>query len=242
MQRGQLELTLQAVFGAAVVVEVLFDGTDAEMNGVVLPGERAIEAWMRLRRIVEVIGAWPVVIGPRVALNDQAQNLGARTRSIREILDAAGDVDPDPREWRERSPAVRGSWPDVADEDAGFCIPCDPLSLDPHPEVIIALVRTEVAWTLPAHLNLTGAGGLSPEQHCAAWKQWGDQFGAEPVGIGGGMVEFLVTRPPATVEMALDLADAMHAYCPAPVDQGTGTLAPLAAQLLGARTWTVWWD
>jgi len=263
MEIGQLQMTLEAVFGGDVTVEVLFDGTPAEMPGVVLPGERAIEAWMRLRRVVEVIGAWPIVLGPRSAVERHAEALTHRRRSVAEVLAAAADVDPDPRAWfadivaAERTWHVNngysaddaqgfpevGPWPEEPDENDGFSIPFDIVSMDPHREVVIALVPTEVPWTIPAHLGM-GGWNACPEaaKHCALWKRWNEEYGAEPVGVSGDVVEFLVERPPTTRDAALELAWQQHGYCQDIVDQGTQTIAGLAGALLEGRVWFFWWD
>lgn len=263
MDLDRLRLTLHSVFGDVVTVEMLFDGTAHEMPGIALPGERAVEAWMRLRRVVEILGAYPLILGTRADVERHADALRYRKDTPQQVIAASADVDPNPKAWfaelvmHERQwhadnghdpdeargfPEV-GDWPEEPEESDGFSIPFDINTMDPHPEVLIALVPTELPWTVPAYLALGGWNDCPPAaKHCAMWKLWGETYGAWPVGASNDVVEFLVERPPETREAALELAWGQYGYCHDIVDQGTGTLAKLASALLDGQTWFFWWD
>jgi hypothetical protein len=55
-------------------------------------------------------------------------------------------------------------------------------------------------------------------------------------------VDLRVARRPDTREQALELAREHYAYCNDIVDQGEGTLSPLAACLIADERWNFWWD
>jgi hypothetical protein len=55
-------------------------------------------------------------------------------------------------------------------------------------------------------------------------------------------VNLRTTRFAATREEALDLAREQYLYCADIVDQGTGSLSLLAANLMVDPWWFFWWD
>ncbi len=263
MHIEQLRLTLAGLLGDVGRVEILFDGTAAEMPGLVVPGERAIEGWMRLRSATGLLGRWPMLLGSRASVERHAERLRHRRSTPAEVIAASDEVDPRPRIWFEQvleaerrwhvengysaddamQPPAEGEWPEDPDEDSSFSIPFDSASSEPLAEVIIALLPTELPWTVPAWLNLGGWNDCPiPDKHCAVWKTWGERYGAEPVGATEDVVEFLVRRPPETREAAMELAWEQHGYCQDIVSQGTETVSALAATLLDGRTWFFWWD
>ena len=82
----------------------------------------------------------------------------------------------------------------------------------------------------------------SPRENCAAFRYWGEKYGAKIISITHDIVECTVERLPKDPEEALELAEEQYAYCTDLVDQGTGTLENLAASLLVSHTWFFWWD
>lgn len=263
MELDRLRLTLSGLLGDVAKVEVLFDGTPAEMAGIVVPGERAIEAWMRLRSATELLGRWPLLLGSRNSVELRAARLRGRRQTPAEVIAAAADVDARPRVWFQKvvdaerqwhvdngysaddalKPPEEGPWPTDPDEDSSFSIPLDTATSQPHAEVVIALLPTEIPWTIPAWLDLGGWNDCpASDKHCAVWKVRGETYGAEPVGASEDVVEFLVHRPPETREAAMELAWEQHGYCQDIVTQGTETISRLAGTLLEGRTWFFWWD
>jgi hypothetical protein len=75
-----------------------------------------------------------------------------------------------------------------------------------------------------------------------ALREWRDAYGAEVVALCGDVLELRVKRRPKTREQALTLARQIYRYCPDSVDQGTETLAPLAAIFMTSDWWWLWWD
>ena len=77
----------------------------------------------------------------------------------------------------------------------------------PHHEVYIALLPTPDGTELPLYLKY-GGWNACPESkvHTALARRWRKEYGAEIAVIASDIVEYTVTRPPATEEEALTLA------------------------------------
>ncbi len=73
----------------------------------------------------------------------------------------------------------------------------------PGSNVAILLLPTPRSWEGLAYLEFFGIG---PEFAVGLARRWAEQFGAELVAHWGTMLQFNVTRPPATLEQALRLA------------------------------------
>lgn len=137
----------------------------------------------------------------------------------------------------------QGPWPDDGEPRREFDIPLDPIRHEPRPQIHIGLVSTALGWQVPAYLRY-GAWNACPSaaEHVALLHYWGDRYGAEVVGMAGGVVEMKVARPPAGRDAALELAVQQYLYCQNLVAQGAETLQQLAASLLGGTAWFFWWD
>lgn len=218
---------------------------------VTVAGAEAEAEWRRLR------GAGrgrPVVIGGDETLAQIAEMLGANAASApAEILKAAAAL---------RYPDALGSWPGApaaedlrAEEGAwpgempagaampGLMVATDLASGAPLPQVHILLIPTDKSWEVPAYLRWGGWNACPPpEVHVAALKAWHERYGAELVGLTGDQLNLRVARRPAERAEALGLARDFYRYCPDLVDQGAGTLAPLAAGLMASDWWYFWWD
>jgi hypothetical protein len=75
------------------------------------------------------------------------------------------------------------------------------------------------------------------EEHAALFKYWSEKYGATAAALADDVVEMTVDRPASTQEQALELARHQFIYCPDIVYQGVGSVAALAATLLGATVW-----
>jgi hypothetical protein len=64
------------------------------------------------------------------------------------------------------------------------------------------------------------------------------------VGVGFAELCLSVAAPPMTIDDALPVAAEHFAFCPDNVWQGRHpfTLAGYAERLVGAASWTFWWD
>ncbi len=137
----------------------------------------------------------------------------------------------------------QGPWPENVRPSNSFQAPLNPTSGEPLPRIHLGLISTPSSWQAPAFLRY-GAWNRCPSaaEHVALFKFWGEQYGAEVVGIAGDVVEMKVARPPTAREDALVLAAEQYLYCEDIVTQGTETLQRLAAGLLGGTVWFFWWD
>jgi hypothetical protein len=144
---------------------------------------------------------------------------------------------------KEPQPPPVGDWPSEVEASPGLAVASDPLTGKPLPKVHVAVLPTDDWTTIPAHLNWGGWNACPhPEYHVAALRSWRDRFGAELVGLSHDTMNLTVARRPGTREAALELAREHYAYCSDIVDQGTGTLASLAASLASDDWWFFWWD
>lgn len=139
--------------------------------------------------------------------------------------------------------AEAGTWRKDVRPSQRLSTPFDIVSKKPVPELSVALVPTTVTWEIPAYLDF-GAWNECPEPavHCAAFRYWNIQHGAEIVAITGDVVEAVVRRPPPTREDAMRLAEQQYEYCEDIVSQGTDAISRLAASLLNGEFWFFWWD
>jgi hypothetical protein len=67
-------------------------------------------------------------------------------------------------------------------------------------------------------------------------------WGAEVASVTGDIVQCFVARPPQDATAAMAVAHEQYIYCYDIVEQGTQTIAALAAGLVGSRYWYFWWD
>lgn len=168
---------------------------------------------------------------------------------VDELLEFGGDLykgspDGESSEIREEYRGIpRGPWPEGLVPNQDFIIPTDLITRKPLPTVHIALIPTSMSWQVPAYLRFGSFNECpSPAEHVALMKFWSDQYGAEIVGVTSDTVEMMVRRPPKAKNAAMQLAKQQYLYCADIVDQGTETLAALAATLLGGSVWFFWWD
>ena len=77
----------------------------------------------------------------------------------------------------------------------------------------------------------------------AILRSWEDRFGARLLRIGpGAEIQLLVERPPRSLQSAQRIAAEHFAFCDECGGQGLRQVGEIAASLLGAPTWTFWWD
>ncbi|GAA2224413.1 DUF4253 domain-containing protein [Promicromonospora sukumoe] len=102
----------------------------------------------------------------------------------------------------------------------------------------------------------TGAGALTlvgwdgPCNHTnqvelisAALRTWEERFGVRVVGLGSDRLWVSVARPPKDLDHARAVALEHFAFCPDNLWQGGyESLDAYAAALVGANSWTFWWD
>ena len=112
--------------------------------------------------------------------------------------------------------------------------------------VRIALVPAERGADALAAAGWQGAGNHIGDtgELGAVLRHWEDARGARVVAAGFDDIRLSVAAPPQTVDEALRVAAEHFAFCPDNVLQESEppTLAVYADQLVGASSWTFWWD
>ncbi|WP_206244051.1 DUF4253 domain-containing protein [Novosphingobium terrae] len=227
-------------------------------------GSSAFAEWERLKGLGK---GWPVLVGDDDALERIAEQftMGDPTifpspalqlpppRAPSAILEAANHLT-FPRDLNKWGGAYRpedlhaplGTWPETitAVPDAwGTSVAMDIIKGIPLDTVHVLFIPTEHSWEVPAYLRWGDWNACPPpEYHVAALRHWHDAFGAELVGIGGDRMDLRVKAPPVRHAEALTVAKEIYRYCPDSVDQGTQTLAALAATMVSGPWWNLWWD
>lgn len=151
----------------------------------------------------------------------------------------------DPLDYVEQPPEI-GEWPDTPFESGQLQAVLDIVgggAARLRDRVTILRLPVVDGSEVPALLNWGGWNACPPpEYHVTALRSWRDRYGAELVALSFDVLELRVARRPADRDEALLLARELYAYCPDLVDQGSGTLAPLAASLMTSSWWSFWWD
>ena len=218
----------------------------ATITTMTVPGARALAELARLRAEAPKAGRYPVLLGSPRDYDRIQEAMESKAFDPAELLAEAGELDAAELLAELRNDSFRpdgpGEWPDELDED-------DESQGEQHlsaahwAEVVVGLFPVEAPWQVFAHLNwgwFNDCPGAA--EHCAVQRSWAERYGAEVVAVTGDVVECTVARPPQGRAAALELAWEQYAYNPDLVDQGTGTVARLAAGLLGERVWYFWWD
>ena len=138
---------------------------------------------------------------------------------------------------------VAGEWRGEAEEKDGVKAHLDIVTGAIKPVVYIGLATVGEPWMLPAAVKY-GGWNVCPDAavQCAVMRYWKERHDAEIVSIAGDVIECVVRRPPQTAEDSIALAWEQYWYCNDIVDQGTGTVANLAAGLMNSNYWFFWWD
>lgn len=228
---------------------------------VTVPGTKALAEWEKLRAAKR---GWPVVIGDDADLERIAEQLSLDdpavsglpaghivSRSTDQLLAAAAKVrfPADLYKVAETSPpgdgeALPNTWP-VASEDAppGLTVAEELQTGRPLEKVHILILPTEKSWEVPAYLRWGGWNACpDPELHVAALRSWHERFGAELAGLNGDTMNVRIRNRPKDRRQAWQLAHELHAYCPDIVDQGLGSMASFASELMRTDWWFFWWD
>ncbi|MER5332528.1 DUF4253 domain-containing protein [Micromonospora sp. NPDC002717] len=124
---------------------------------------------------------------------------------------------------------------DFADQYAEFLL-FKPARLGLVPAARGADTLAVSGWSGP--LNHTSDTG----EISAVVRSWEDRFGVRVVGVGFDTLHLSVAAPPTSIEHACQVAAEHFAFCPDNIWQGAGTLTAYAEGILGAHSWSFWWD
>ncbi|MEU9988883.1 DUF4253 domain-containing protein [Streptomyces sp. NPDC048045] len=112
---------------------------------------------------------------------------------------------------------------------------------DPH----LALVPARRSADIPAAIGWTGPLNYENDvaRLCTVLRSWEDRFGIRVVALTFDTLTVSVAAPPATQAEAEAVAAEHFAFCPDNITQnGPDTLRAYAKDLVGAPTWSFWWD
>lgn len=229
-------------------------------------GKDALAEWRRLRAAGD---KWPIIVGDDEALDRIVEQYSIddpnvyesyadgplaslRPRGVEEILAAADSIElPSKLEslfaeeyGGDASEADVGEWPaNGAPPGPGLTVAADILTGKAFDRVHIVLVPTNDFAEVPAYLRWGAWNACpAPEVHVAVLRRWREAWGVELVGMSGDVINLTARNRPETRKEALALAREQYLYCPDIVEQGTETLAPLAATLMEDDWWFFWWD
>jgi uncharacterized protein DUF4253 len=225
-----------------------------EVVGFRAEGDAALQWWERLRLAHPQSGLWPLLMDdetPEQLTESYTDSTRIWSPADARALDGAAVLN----EWGERylrtsSPeyvatlraelAGAGVWPEEP-EQRGFGLPYD--WNGQQLEVTVALVPAVASWLVPVTLQYDDFWDPDPAEHAAIMRYWNGRYGAEPVVWTGTTLEYAVSRPPTTRPDALALAWEYRQYNDGEYDYyRADTLTDLAASLLNAPVWCMWWD
>ena len=108
---------------------------------------------------------------------------------------------------------------------------------------LIGLVPATTGSAALATLGWDGAQSHTGTADVAVvFRSWEERFGARLIGLGFDTAELSVAAPPTTLEHARQVAAEHFALCPDNIAQGTEDFDLYASHLVGAGTWSFWWD
>lgn len=189
---------------------------------------------------------------PKEAITLQ-ENLATAKNTPDEIIAASMAIDVDAwfeeqrqeleLEWEEELADNEGEWPMEPPAKQAFTGATDIQTGKTLEKLAGAKIPVDRAWQIPAHLQFGGWNDCpEPEIQCAIWRYWEEKYGAAIVSINNDVLEAYVTKPPTTPAEAMALAWEQYLYCHDIVDQGTETIANLAAGIINHKFWFFWWD
>lgn len=214
---------------------------------ITIPGKNALRELDRLLLEHAKTGLYPILLGDAEDYERIEEGM-EDAESVPAILEKSQAIDA--ARWFREKPdadselyqAEDGDWPRAV-EPMGIITHLDVLSHKPKKEVLIGLLKLTSPWEAFAHL---GWGGWNDcpfaTEHCAIQRYWEKLYGAQVVSITDSVVQCRVKKPPKTRAESMRLAREQYLYCYDIVEQGTETIAALAASLLKAEYWYFWWD
>jgi hypothetical protein len=146
--------------------------------------------------------------------------------------------------YGQRWPGLAAQGVQTSDADTAACVVADSL-LKRRPHMRLGLVAAERSADVLAIAGWMGAANYTNDigEICAVLRGWEDRFGARLVGAGFAELYLSVAAPPTDLDEALHVAAEHFAFCPDNVWQSHAhTLPRYAEALVGAESWSFWWD
>ena len=218
---------------------------------VSMPEERSFDRWEEMNTCAQERGYVALGVGSDHQLSGLREHLGFGDAAPFDALLAEANA-LDIAVWfaeREKELVSEefalpvGEWaePDGPPQ-SGLWFPFDDDGEHLDPWWLVLVPATE-RWMAPLSLAYGSWNDCpDPHVHAAMCKHWAETHGARLVASGPDTLEFLVETPPVDRASAMSLAREQYFYCGDIVDQGTETIAALAANLMGNGVWSFWWD
>jgi hypothetical protein len=208
---------------------------------------KALATWEKLYALIVQTGRYPVILGGRQSLMRHYVQFEHAQLPPAVLREAAGI---DARQWFDRHGASAFEY-DADDVDVTYnpaanfrkFLEAMAVSDEPEPIEFIGLVDTPHSWEVPAYLSFGNWNACHrPAVHVAIQRYWHERYQAELVTA---RFDTLICRTGIHVTdkaSALALANDQYNYAPDIVDQGYGSIEPLAAELIRQQAWYFWWD
>ncbi len=138
---------------------------------------------------------------------------------------------------------LHGPWPHDVEPSSGFLAPIDHHGLVV-PELMIGISPAPLArwWETFAWTRFGNWNSCPPPAvHIMLNRLWAKEHAAVLVAHGYATVELSIAKPIQRRDEAMRMAQVHHRYCPDNIE-GAGTFEEYAASLIGATTWSFWWD
>ncbi|UFR03043.1 DUF4253 domain-containing protein [Streptomyces sp. Go40/10] len=141
-------------------------------------------------------------------------------------------------------PGLAGACSLAADPDSRAARVADVLTDGTRPwpkEPRLALVPARRSADIPAVIGWPGPLNYDSDvaRLCAVLRSWEDRFGIRVTALGYDTLVVSVAAPPTSTAQAEAVAAEHFAFCPT---DGTTTLREYAGELVGAPSWSFWWD
>jgi hypothetical protein len=232
------------------VKEVIVDkGT---FSAIKVSGSEALAVLEKRRAAYLSTGEYPFLIGDADDLDRATEHLGFIDDDPNDIIQASFKVDLDRwiadlrKEavgWEFSEEVMLGEWPGESREKGSVGLHKEILTGKIKMKVFVGSAKIEEPWQLPAYMKYGNWNACpAPSVHCAFFRKWQREYGAQIVGMSNDVIECKVADPPRDREAAVELAWEQFWYCEDIVYQGCETIHNLAATLLNSPYWYFWWD
>jgi predicted DNA-binding WGR domain protein len=209
-----------------------------------VPTTDIVSVWEKARALVDGTGFYPVISeNPDELLDNLQYNEDLNPAdTIKNAL--AVNVEKffeDRKEDLYDDPRIVGTWTGAESGEADDFYVVRQVGADATLPIIFC--PTKADWQVCAVIDWGNFNDcVAAEYHGAVHKSWGTEYGAELVCITHDILEFKVSRPPTTIESAMQLAHRQFVYCPDLVHQGVQTVSNLGKILINSNRWYFWWD
>lgn len=236
-----------------------------EFETIEVNGNESVSKLLELRKDFANSRKYPFIIGNAEGFNLVEENASFQLPTSAEILEKSEEVNisdwfaEQKKEFEEDedfgeefdSSKIIGIYtqPEMSARELGMDFDLrllghkDILKNTPYEKVLLGIAEIKEPWMLPAFVKFGGWNDCPmPEVHCAVMKYWQEKYGAEIISMTSDVIECKVEKPPRSEDEIMNLAMEQYYYCADIVDQGTGTVAALAATLYDSDYWYFWWD